>query len=71
MGCTNKGRVYGADRFVGGISGYNISTPIQNCLNDGVVSVGSDFDGGIVGFNNTGSPITNCTNNGNITKYES
>jgi hypothetical protein len=54
--------------MVGGIAGSNSGT-IENCTVSGTI-IGKDNVGGIVGYNNTSTPIatvTNCTISGTIT----
>ncbi|MDP4276773.1 MAG: chitobiase/beta-hexosaminidase C-terminal domain-containing protein [Bacteroidota bacterium] len=69
--CSNTGNVYGADQYVGGISGYSSTSTIRSCTNDAAISTSHNYVAGIVGFNDDNSPISYCTNNGNVTNFYS
>lgn len=68
-GCTNSGVITG-NHATGGMSAYGTGK-IDNCKNTASIngSYGTTITGvgGIVGQNNEGSNITNCTNSGAIT----
>ena len=78
--CYNSGKVDGTNNSskngVGGIAGRNGNNNtavtvavISNCYNKGEVGrSGQKWVGGITGFNNAKSSVTNCYNVGNIVK---
>lgn len=77
-GCVNYGNlnIHGVNVSVGGIMGMSMATQITNCANNGEVNIYDVFGnlgtmrgytGGIIGYNGTGSEMSQCVNNGSIT----
>ena len=78
--CTNAGDItsaYSSKNGVGGIVGRNGNNNtatetgnVANCSNSGDISCSNGrWVGGIAGFQNSLSSVTNCTNTGTITAY--
>ena len=78
--CTNGGDItsdYTGKNGVGGIVGRNGNNntatekgKVENCANSGDISCSNGrWVGGIAGFQNSLSSVTNCTNTGTITAY--
>lgn len=78
--CTNAGDItsdYTGKNGVGGMVGRNGNNntatetgKVQNCANSGDISCSNGrWVGGIAGFQNSLSSVTNCTNTGTITAY--
>ena len=78
--CTNSGDItsdYTGKNGVGGMVGRNGNNNtatetgiVQNCSNSGDISCSNGrWVGGIAGFQNSLSSVTNCTNTGTITAY--
>ena len=61
VNCMNSGTVTGSGtaRYVGGVTGYNFTGTMKDCVNIGSVS-GDSFLGGIAGWNS--GAISNCRN---------
>ena len=79
--CTNAGDItsdYTGKNGVGGMVGRNGNNntatetgKVQNCANSGDISCSNGrWVGGIAGFQNSLSSVTNCTNTGTITAYK-
>ena len=70
-GCYNTGAVSGngeTSSYIGGVCGNNAGT-IQNCYNTVAVS-GTEYVGGVCGYNNDGDTIQNCYNTGTVSGTE-
>ncbi len=78
--CTNAGDItsdYTGKNGVGGMVGRNGNNntatetgKVENCANSGDISCSNGrWVGGIAGFQNSLSSVTNCTNTGTITAY--
>ena len=60
-----KSSYVGSKPYVGGVVGSNYNSTIKNCHNIGFV-IGYRDVGGVVGYNNTSSTVSNTYNTGNI-----
>lgn len=67
-GCTSEVTISCSGNYVGGICGYN-SAVILSSSNQSSVA-GKDDVGGIVGYNNKNSTISNCDNQGDVSGVE-
>lgn len=70
--CSNSGDIFGKELSVGGIVGSSFRdySAVQNCRNTGNVT-GKDYVGGVVGYNHSVIAITDCSNTGKVSCYES
>ena len=62
--CYNTDAVNSSGDRVGGVVGRNDGT-VKNCYNIGTVS-GSNYVGGVVGWNDSGANVENCYNTGAV-----
>ena len=60
----NTGSVSGSGNYIGGVAGYNTRT-VSGCYNTGAVS-GSNYVGGVVGYNDDSCTVSGCYNTGSI-----
>ena len=68
--CINKGNVQGSQYsggFIGMVSMRNTITEINDCINEGIVTVENVYAGGIIGYAGNNIYLTNCQNKIKIT----
>ena len=70
VGSDNFGQVKVSSSAAGGVVGYVARGSVSDCENNGLVTYTQGgkgvWIGGIVGMNGSNSPITNCTNKGEV-----
>ncbi len=63
--CLNFGSISGGEH-VGGVGGSLHSTSMKECENSGIIT-GTSSVGGIIGYEDSQSSISNCSNSGSVT----
>lgn len=64
--CSFNGDVTGGER-TGGMFGFVTSSTITNCSTDGSVTSSNQYIGGLIGYEDSGSSLSGCSVQGNVT----